>query len=181
MMDKEQKLETHQKSRNKLLDSISITELYSGQRELVRLFSTGLYTKKDLSVMTGYSIPTIDRVLSSPLAQMRLEMLEAAKDAQAVDLSLEINALASVALEVQANLMMDKDTPANVKRGITDKMLDRAGYTPVNKNINMNMSGVLTDEDLDSIKDRAKEIKDRINHNRESWRDRKYQKAEEVI
>ena len=71
-----------------------------------------------------------------------------------------IRTLAPLALAVQEDLLLNEGSSDGLKNKIADKMLDRAGYVPVAKNINVNVNAGLKKEDLDIIKKRAMEIKE---------------------
>lgn len=138
--------------------SYSIQKLWSRQKEIIRLVASGLHTQREVAEILGIAESTVSNIVTSALGRQTLDMLEGAADAETVDLMVKIRALAPIALSVQEEMLLDAGTPQRLKNDISNKVLDRAGYVPVNKNLNMNVNRGLTQEDIDSIKRRAKQL-----------------------
>lgn len=133
-------------------------ELWSRQKEILRLFASGLYTQRQIAKMLNVSAQTINNIVCSTLGKQTLEMLEGAADYNAVDLLAKMKALAPIALAVQENLMLSESTRPRLQNDIANKMLDRAGYAAPTRNINFNVNAGLSFEELEAIKSRAQEI-----------------------
>lgn len=138
--------------------SYSIQKLWGRNKEIVRLFASGVYTQVEISKILGVCTQTVNNVLNSALGKQALDILEGVADAEAIDLVAHYKAIAPVALALQTNMMMDETTANTLKNAIADKIQDRAGYMPVNRNLNVNLQGELTKDDVAKIKDRAAEL-----------------------
>ena len=147
--------------------SYDIQRLWGQQKEILRLVSSGLYNNKDIAEMVGVTPQTISNIINSALGKQTLEILQGAADADTVDLMVKIRSLAPIALAVQEEILMDEETGSAMKNKISDKLLDRAGYTPISKNMNLNLSAGLTGEDIEAIKKRAEELQE-VKINREA-------------
>jgi len=137
-----------------------IKRLWGQQKEILRLVASGLYKNKEIADMVGVTPQTVSNIINSALGKQTLDMLNGAADAEMVDLMVKIRALAPIALTIQEEILMDDDTPKRLKKDIADKLLDRAGYAPVTKNLNMNLNAGLKREDIEAIKKRAKELQE---------------------
>lgn len=137
-----------------------IQRLWGRHKQMLRMISLGLYTVQEIADELGVEHHTVSKVINSELGKEMLAMLAGAADSETMDLMVRIRTLAPVALAVQEDLLLDEGSSGDLKNKIADKMLDRAGYAPVTKNLNVNVSAGLKKEDLDIIKRRAKEIKE---------------------
>ena len=146
--------------------SYDIQRLWGQQKEILRLVASGLYNNKEVAEILGCTPQTISNIINSELGKQTLEIIEGAADADTVDLMVKIRALAPIALAVQEEMMLDEATSKGLKNKVADKMLDRAGYTPISKNLNLNMNAGLTGEDIEAIKKRAAELNE-VKVNRE--------------
>ena len=135
--------------------------LWAKHKEILRLRGSGLYNVKEIAELTGVTHVTVSKIINSALGKQTLAMLESAADEQAVDLMIQIRSLAPIALAVQQEMLLDEEsTPKRLKNDIANKMLDRAGYTPVTKNVNANINVGLTKDELENIKKRARTLRE---------------------
>ena len=139
-----------------------IKRLWGKQKEILRLVASGLYTNKEIAALVNVDPNTVSRIIHSDLGKHTLEMLQGTADVEAIDLMKRIKVLSHIAISVQEDLLMQEGTDAALKNKIADKMLDRAGYTPISKNLNMNVNKGLTAEDLERIKLRAAELRGEV-------------------
>lgn len=137
-----------------------IKRLWGQQKEMLRLVAAGLYTNKQIAEIVGVTPQTVSNIINSALGKQTLEILEGAADSEMVDLMVKIRSLAPIALSVQEEIMLDEDTSKRLKVDVANKMLDRAGYVPISKNMNLNLNAGLKREDIDAIKKRAKELQE---------------------
>jgi predicted DNA-binding protein (UPF0251 family) len=137
-----------------------IKRLWGQQKEILRLIASGLYNNKQVAEFVGVTPQTVSNVINSALGKQALEMMEGAADSETVDLMVRIRALAPIALTVEEELMLDTETSGRLKHDIAGKVLDRAGYAPISKNLNLNMNAGLKREDIDAIKLRAKQLQE---------------------
>ena len=137
----------------------NIKALWGKPKEILRLYASGLYTQRQIADMLDCTTVTINNVIHSALGRQTLEMLNGVADAESIDLTVRYKSLATIALSVQEELLMDESTTDTLKNRIADKIQDRAGYTPIAKNLNVNVNRGLSEEELSEIKQRAREIK----------------------
>ena len=137
-----------------------IKRLWGQQKEILRMVASGLYNNKQIAEMVGVTPQTVSNIINSSLGKQTLEVLQGAADAETVDLMVKLRALAPIALSVQEEVMLGEDTPQRLKVDVANKMLDRAGYAPITKNMNLNLNAGLTKDDIASIKARAKELEE---------------------
>lgn len=138
----------------------SVKALWSRHKKILRLLSTGQYSRNEIAENIGVTPQTVSNIANSALGKETLEILTGASDAEAVDLMARFKALAPVALSIQQELLMEEGTPKRLKNDIANKILDRSGYQPVSRNINLNVDKNLNRAEIKEIKRRAKEIKE---------------------
>ena len=136
-----------------------IARLWGRHKTMLSLFTTGLFTIAEIAEQVGYTPQTVSHIINSELGKQHIAMLEGASDSESMDLMVRIKSMAPMALAVQEGLLLDEGSSGDLKYKISDKMLDRAGYAPISKNLNVNVSTGVKKEDLDEIKKRALEIK----------------------
>lgn len=141
----------------------SITKLRDRHKEIIRLLSLGM-ENKEISEMLGVTPQNISDVRNSPLAQKELSIMQAQRDAESLDIAIQIKNTAPAAfkiLETMINreneyLAENKDERPSVLAISTAKdVLDRAGHSAVKKQFNMNASSKLTPEDIERMKQDA--------------------------
>jgi len=148
-------------------ESYDIKRLWGQQKEILRLVASGLYTNKEVGDLVGVTPQTVSNIINSALGKQAMEILQGAADAELVDLNVKFKYLAHLAVGVQENILLDEGTSKELQNKISDKFLDRAGYTPVAKNLNMNLNAGLDKDDIDEIKKRAEDL-NRIKVEREA-------------
>jgi hypothetical protein len=136
-----------------------IKRLWGKQKEILRLVASGLYNNKEIAAMVDVTPQTISNIIHSSMGKNTLEMLQGTADVEAIDLMKRIKVLSHIALSVQEDLLIGDGATPDLKNKIADKLLDRAGYTPISKNLNLNVNKGLTSEDLERIKKRAAELR----------------------
>ena len=136
-----------------------LKRIWGQQKEVLRLSASGLYNTLEIAEIVNLSRSAVSRILNCTLGKQTLDMLQGAADAETMNLMVNIKSLAPIALAIQSEMMMDEERPDKLRVHLTDKILDRAGYSPINKNLNLNMNAGLTKDELDEIKVRARELK----------------------
>jgi len=136
-----------------------IQKLWSRQKQILRLYASGLYQKREIADFLGVSESTIQAVVNSALGREYIDMLNGAIEFDAVDLMKRIKTLSVIALSQQEEMLLDPGTPKQLKNQIAEKLLDRAGYGATQKNINLNANIEMTVEEVNAIKNRAAELK----------------------
>ena len=139
-------------------NKLDIHRLWGKQKEILRMVASGLYTNKEIANTLGCSQQTVTNILRSALGQQTVEMLQGAADQDCINVMSKLNQLAPIAVAVQEEMLLDENTDPKLKHRIADKIIDRNIGTPVARSISMNLNQGLSREDLDKIKNRAKEI-----------------------
>jgi len=135
-------------------------KLWSRQKEVLRLLASGLCTQKEIAKMLDITPESVNALARSELGRATIEMYDGAADHEAVTVMARLKALAPIALTVQEEMLLDETTPNRLKNDLANKVLDRAGFAPVQRNVSLNVSAGLTAEDLENIKNRAREIEE---------------------
>lgn len=139
-----------------------VVRLRERHEEICRLIAAGM-ENSDIARHLGVTPQNVSDVRNSKVAQEKIEIFRAARDADTVSVARTIQQVAPQALKIltetvrrtNERLMNDKNEMPNVKEiNVAKDLLDRAGHNVVNKNINVN-------EDLDSMEKRIEAMKDR--------------------
>lgn len=123
-------------------------------REIIRFIILG-YKDVEIAEALGCTTATVRNVKNSELAQRYMKQMQETRDGEATDIATTIKNLAPLALEVSTSIMIDEQQSASVRANISQDLLDRAGYKPVN--IGMNLSDKLTPGEIEEIKSRARQ------------------------
>lgn len=99
----------------------------------------------------------ISYVRNSQLGRKRLTGLQTTRDKSVVELREQIEEAAPEAFQTLQDLRRGDDTSPALKARIAMDTLDRGGFGAIKKIANLN--GNLSPEDIDDIKNRAKEIR----------------------
>lgn len=136
-----------------------IKKLWFNQKEILRLLASGIYTPKEVAEMCDVAVSTVNRLARTEHGKEYMEMISGAADNDTRFLVSRINKAAHIAFSVQLDMMMDENEKSSIRNNIADKIMDRAGYTPISKSMNMNVNQFLENDDISDIKQRAMELK----------------------
>lgn len=133
-----------------------IQSLQERHREILRMLSLG-QSAKDISQSLGITTAVVHYVKNSHLGKRELSLMQGARNGSAIDISNQIQELAPEALETLEMLMRDEEeSPDTLRAKIAMDVLDRAGHGAVRKQVSLHQN--LSKEDIDNIKQRAKDI-----------------------
>jgi predicted transcriptional regulator len=132
-----------------------VTELYDTHREIMRMAVTGM-KQADIARELGVSEVMVSYTMNSPIVKREMELMRSARDLDAVDVAKRIQEVAPRALEVLEDLLETANDSIRF-RAATD-VLDRAGHAAVKTLRTESLSVHLNKEDLEEIKQRAREI-----------------------
>ena len=133
----------------------NVTQMWSVHHEIVRLALMGM-KYIDIASHLGISPVTVSYTLNSPIVKRQLEQMKAVRDLGAIDIAKKIAELAPAAVAVLEKLL--DDPLPNVALKAAESILDRAGYSAVQRikqDININH---FTPDEITDIKKRAKDI-----------------------
>lgn len=132
-----------------------VTELYDTHREIMRMAVTGM-KQADIARELGVSEVMVSYTMNSPIVKREMELMRSARDLDAVDVAKRIQEVAPRALEVLEDLLETANDSIRF-RAATD-VLDRAGHAAVKTLRTESLSVHLNKDDLEEIKQRAREI-----------------------
>jgi len=140
-------------------NSYVIKRLWGQQKEILRLVASGLYNNKTIAELLGVTPQTISNIINSAIGKQTIDMLQGTADLDSIDLLARLKSLSHIALTVQEDMLLDEATNPGLRNKVADKILDRSGYTPITKNLNMNVNAGLDADDMKKIKERANELR----------------------
>jgi len=135
--------------------TFTVENVWDSHQEIMRLAVTGM-KQVDIAEQLGVTEAMVSYTLNSPVVKRQLSIMRAARDVDAIDVAKRIQEIAPKALEVLEELL-EEGNQAIKFRSATD-ILDRAGHAAVKTVRTQNLSVHLTREDLDEVKQRAREI-----------------------
>ena len=136
-----------------------LQRLWERHNEILRLWSTGLFTEVEVAHLVGVTSTTAQQVINSELGQEYLTRLSRAKDYDTVQLTKRVEELADIGLVIQRNLLIDEKTSASVKNDIAKTAQDRVLGKPVQRALVGHINAGLSREELEEIKERAESLK----------------------
>jgi hypothetical protein len=114
------------------------------------------FDNKEIAEKLGLSIPQISNILNSPQAKVEILRLSMKVQADTLDVHARLQLLASPALTVLADQVQNPQMDARVRQKAAFGILDRAGYTPVQKTLHMQAPSIDSDVHermLEAVKD----------------------------
>ena len=133
-----------------------IQSLQERHREILRRLALG-QAPKEIASSLGITSQVVHYVKNSHIGKRELGLIQGARTADAIEVSNQIQELAPQALDTLEGLMNDEEeSPGALRAKIATDILDRAGHSPIKKQINVSQQ--LSQEDIDNIKVKASEI-----------------------
>lgn len=130
-----------------------IQEMWGVHHEIKRLLLLGM-KKVDIARTLGVTEAMVGYTAASPIVRRELEIMQAARDVDAVNVSKRIQEMCPAALD-RLEELLDSQVESIKLRAAQD-VLDRGGYAGVQKV--QACHAIITRKDLEEIKNRAKEI-----------------------
>lgn len=135
--------------------SFTVENIWNTHREIMRLALTGM-KQADIARELGLTEVMVSYTLNSPVVKRQLDVMQAARDVDAIDVAKRIQEVAPRALEVLEELL-EEGNDAIKLRTATD-LLDRAGHAAIKTVRTQSLSVHLNKDDIEEIKQRAREI-----------------------
>lgn len=133
-----------------------IQKLWNLHHEICRLLLLGR-THREIADELHVTAVMVSYTANSELVKRQLEVMQGARDAEALDLSVEIKRFAPEAFETLQTILRDPNTHEKHKIAIAMDALDRAGYAPPKVIEGRFMHAHFTAEEIEDMKKRAKE------------------------
>lgn len=139
-----------------------IAEMWEAHHEIARRLLLG-QKGADIARDLGCSPQTISNVRNSPVVKDKLAIMSAARDAGSIDLAREIQDLAPLALQrvkeaLETGEVLGRELNAKEILLQSNSILDRHIGKPTQTINTRNVHGHFTLEDIQRIKDRAREL-----------------------
>jgi hypothetical protein len=132
-----------------------IQKLWNVHHEILRLLLLG-WDHKKIADTLGVTSVMVSYTANSELVKQQLEVMRGARDAEALDLSVEIKRFAPEAFQCLQKIMREGDNEKN-KIVIAMDTLDRAGYAAPKVIEGKFLHAHFTKEEIEDMKQRAKE------------------------
>lgn len=132
-----------------------IQKLWDIHHEILRLLLLGWQPVK-IAETLGVTPVMVSYTANSELVKRRLEVMRGARDAEALDLAVEIKRFAPEAFQMLQKIMRESDSEKNQIVIAMDAM-DRAGYAPPKVIEGRFLHAHFTTEEIEDMKRRAKE------------------------
>ena len=135
--------------------SFTVENIWDRHQEIMRLALTGM-KQVDIANELGVSEVMVSYTLNSPVVKRQMSLMRAARDCDAVDVAKRIQEIAPKAIDTLEGLLEGSNDSIKL-RAATD-ILDRAGHAAVKTIRTQSLAVHLNKDDLDEIKQRAREI-----------------------
>lgn len=148
-------------------NSFVVSKIWDRHKEMIRLIHLGA-KNVEIAEKLGCTPQSVSQVRNSPIVQQQLSIMQAARDADTIDLSKEIMRIAPTALKNLEQALSAQGRFENITAGqqisVSQDILDRAGHGKVIKNQNLNANVFFTPEEIESLKERGREFLRSRNH-----------------
>jgi hypothetical protein len=135
-----------------------VSTLWDSHREICRRLALG-EKASDIATALGVTSAMVSYTRNSKAAQDQIAILRGAMDANTIDLGIQIQKFAPVALKLLEEIIQGtgdgSQASITLRAHQADRYLDRAGYSPVKKIATIGT--ILTREDIEAIKNRARQ------------------------
>jgi len=142
--------------------TFEVDKMWEVHHEISRLLLLGM-NNVDIADRLGVSAAMVSYTRNSPVVKDKMALMTGARDADVVDIMVEIKEKAPKALKLLENIL--DGTPGTIgelaspalKATTAEKWLNRAGYPEQKPNVNLHMHQHYNAEDIERIKQRARE------------------------
>ncbi len=139
-----------------------VGQMWENHHEIARRLLLG-QTNVEVAAAMSCSAQSVSDVRNSPVVKDKLSLMKAARDAGTIDLAREIADLAPIALQrvkeaLETGMVLDKEVSAAGILKEANGMLDRDQGRAVQRVDTRNLHGHFTMEDIERIKEKAKEL-----------------------
>lgn len=139
-----------------------VAEMWESHHEMARMILLG-HNNIEIGETLGVTPQQVSNIRNSPVVKDKLTIMKAARDVGAIDLSREISTLAPIALQavreaLETGKVNGKEVSAIGILKEANGILDREMGKPTQRVETRNLHGHLTMEDIDRIKNRAREL-----------------------
>ena len=139
-----------------------IKELWSNHNEILRLKVLGVSNVR-IAEIVGMAKETISLVLNSDIAIAKLKIMEGARDAETIEVAVEVKKMIPKALKIYEKIIENKDEKASLslQKATADTIVKELGGYEAPKKIAV---GHFSAEAVEGIKTRGKQLAKEIGH-----------------
>lgn len=142
-----------------------IAEMWDNHHEIARLIVLGM-NNQQIAEKLSCNPQTVSNVRNSPVVKDKIALLQAARDCDCVELSAEIAEMGPIALKrireaLETGQVLGKEVNAATLLKEANNVIDRVEGKAVQRIESKNLNATLTLEDIESIKQRAEQLKNR--------------------
>jgi len=153
---------THGRVRGEGKNSFVIAQMWENHHEIARRLLLG-QKNVEVAAALNCSAQIVSDVKNSPVVKEKLALMRAARDAGTINLAREIADLAPIALQrikeaIETGVVLDKEVSAAGILKEANGLLDRDQGRAVQRVDTRNLHGHFTMEDIERIKEKAKEL-----------------------
>lgn len=142
-----------------------VSKMWDLHHEIARMIMLG-WKNVEIADKLGITSQTVSNVRNSPVVQEHVAVLQAARDADTVDISKEIKEIVPEAMELLKDIIRgDNDgrtASISLRAREANNMLARVGHGVPHKVQSESVSMTLTSKDIEEIKRRARLAKDLV-------------------
>ena len=118
-------------------ESYQLKNLNQRNRDVILLHVMG-FRNNQIAEKLGYSVPTVSSIIHTEIAQAMIKELRSQQEGYAVDIWERLDEEAEASLEVLLALRDNTEVDSSLRAGISNDLLDRAGFKPPTKIIRKN-------------------------------------------
>ena len=133
-----------------------VQKLWDIHQEIIRLLLIGWPAKK-IAETLGVTTVMVSYTANSELVKRKLEVMRNVRDAEALDLSVEIKRFAPDAFRILQGIAQDENASARNRLTAVMDALDRAGYAAPKVIEGKFLHAHFTAEEIEDMKKRSKE------------------------
>lgn len=139
-----------------------VAEMWDKHHEIARRLVLG-QSNADIAKDLGIGIQQVSNVKNSPVVQDKLTIMRAARDAGTIDLAKEIADLAPIALQrvreaLETGAVLGRELSGSAIMKEANSIVDREIGKPTQRIDTRNVHGHFTMDDIERIKERAREL-----------------------
>lgn len=138
----------------------NLQKLHAVHREVIRLRASGM-THTDIANEIGMTLAFVSLVLNSELGRLAMEDLQSRMDQEVVDVGVALQRNAKTAEAFLGGIINGTEKEGispSLRARVCMDQLDRAGFGKITKNLNVDMSGAITAEEIEEIKREGKKM-----------------------
>jgi predicted transcriptional regulator len=132
-----------------------VKNIWDTHKEIMRLALMGM-KHTEIAKQLNVSAAMVTYTLNSSIVKRQLDVMRGARDKEALDVAVEIKNLLPLAIRRLEEILEDDNTERKLMASVAQDLLDRGGHPAVRGVQGQFVSTVLTKDELEEIKERAK-------------------------